>query len=71
MNKRLFAGGFLKAKEQCGKNSQIVIFRKGDKILIKNLDLIGGSVKLDEKNDKLIFTFNMIDGDIFSIGDAS
>ena len=70
MNKRLYAGGFLKAREQCGDNAQTVIYRKGEDILIKNLDLLGGFVKLDVKNDKLIFEFNFRDGDIFSIGDA-
>ena len=70
MNKRLYAGGFLESKKMSGLNAQNCIFRVKDKIEIKDLDVVGGSVRLNPETDELIFTFKFRDGDIFTVGDA-
>ena len=70
MKKRILSGSFSDIQKNMGQNSQNVLFRKGDELIVKGLDLVGGEMSVDAEKDELVFRFQMRKGDILCIGDT-
>lgn len=50
--------------------SQIVAFRRGDEVMVKQFEIVNGDWEFDPKKDEFVIRLRLQDGEVVVVGDS-